>query len=93
VSAALPAAAVANESSPRAACTAAIEFSGHPYVLMALQSIALALHAEVRELDRLVEVRQVVLLRPPSDLIGVPIGSPSLFGLDPVLGATPGTRA
>src|SRR2546427_5276114 len=69
--------AVAGESGPRVTrrMGATIVFSHDLDVLVSLQPMELVLDPEVREVDRLVEVRQLVLVRPPFDFIGVPIGS------------------
>ena len=44
-------------------------------VFMMVASVQLVFDAEVREVDRLVEVRQVVFVRPRFNLVSVPIRS------------------
>jgi hypothetical protein len=55
---------------------AAIVFRDHFDVLVPVASLELVFDAEVRKVDRLVEVRQIVFARPRLDFVGVPIRSP-----------------
>jgi len=54
---------------------APIVFGDHLHVLMMVPSIQLVLDAEVREVHALIEIRQVVFVRPPFDLVLVTVGS------------------
>jgi hypothetical protein len=45
-------------------------------VLVAIESIELVLDAEIRKVDRLVEIRQLVFVRPSLDVALIPIRSP-----------------
>ena len=54
---------------------AAIMLSDHFDILVTIASLQFVLDAEVREVDRLIEVRQVVFARPFFDFSGVPIRS------------------
>ena len=72
------AAAVTGESSPRAAggMAAAVVIRDHLDVFVTVSPIELVLEAEIGKMDRLVEVRQVVLARPLLDFARVPVRSP-----------------
>src|ERR1700754_5003050 len=91
--AATSAACVTSESSPRAAggMTAAVVVRDHFDVFVTVTPIELVLEAEIGEMDRLVEVRQVVFARPLLDLARIPIRSPvavrppAVVGLEPLL--------
>jgi hypothetical protein len=70
---------------------AAIVF-GHDFdVFVPVASVQFVFDAEVREVDRFIEVRQVVVVRPFLDFARVPIrssvtvGSPAVVFLEPLL--------
>src|SRR6185503_9829127 len=84
---------IAAEAGPRHAdgVGAAIVFRDHLDILMMVAAVQLVLEAEVREVDRLIEVGQVVFVRPPFDFVPVAIRSsvavgPAAIGLlEPLL--------